>query len=447
MTEHRLLRAHRPGSIVAWRAGAPIAVESFLKDVAALAVLLPARSHVVNLCRDRYRFAVGFAAALSRRQLTLLPPHDGVGVLDQLAADYPDVYHLVDAAPAESPSAFRYPDALVQDASPRAVPSFPADQSAVVLFTSGSTGRPQPHARSWGELVASTLAAGQRLGVATMQGATVLGTVPHQHSYGLECLLMLPLQHGLALHAGRPFYPADVVAELAASARPRILVTTPVHLRALLAEAGELPPVDLLLSATAPLSTTLARQAERRFSATLCEIYGCSEVGQLAVRRTAVAEDWRCLDGIEMRQDAVGTWVSGVPIAVETLLSDTIRLAGPGRFVLEGRIADMVNIAGKRTSLANLNHHLNAIPGVLDGLFLATDGEGDAAHRLAAFVVAPGMTMDDILVALRQRIDPTFLPRPLHLVGELPRNLLGKLPREDVMRLLSECRLAMTQED
>ena len=446
MTEHRLLRAHRPGSIVAWRAGAPVVVETFLYDVAALAALLPARGHVVNLCRDRYRFAVGFAAALSRRQLTLLPPHDGAAMLDQLAADYPDVYHLVDAAPAKGPSVFRYPDALTHDASSPAVPSFPADQPAAVLFTSGSTGRPQPHARSWGTLVTSTLAAGQRLGVAAMAGASVLGTVPHQHSYGLECLLMLPLQHGLALHAGRPFYPADIVAELTASARPRVLVTTPVHLRVLLAEAGELPPVDLLLSATAPLPMTLAQEAEARFSATLLEIYGCSEAGQIAVRRTALAEDWRCLDGIEMRQDAAGTWVSGVPIAAETLLSDTIRLLGPGRFVLEGRSVDMVNIAGKRTSLAHLNHHLNAIPGVLDGVFVATEGEGDAAHRLTAFVVAPGMTADEILSALRRRIDATFLPRPLHLVGELPRNMLGKLPREAVMRQLTERRLAMARE-
>jgi acyl-coenzyme A synthetase/AMP-(fatty) acid ligase len=82
----------------------------------------------------------------------------------------------------------------------------------------------------------------------------------------------------------------------------------------------------------------------------------------------------------------------------------------------------------------------------LDGVFIATDGEGDAAHRLTAFVVAPGMSVDDLLAALRHRIDPTFLPRPLHIVDELPRNLLGKLPREAVVRLLSERRLAMARE-
>ena len=40
--------------------------------------------------------------------------------------------------------------------------------------------------------------------------------------------------------------------------------------------------------------------------------------------------------------------------------------------------------------------------------------------------------------ALREHIDPAFLPRPLCLVDELPRNSLGKLPREEALRLVAE---------
>lgn len=459
MVEYPLLHAFRPEASFAWRGGEPITVETFLKDVAALASVLPERGYVVNLCRDRYRFAVGFAAALSRRQVNLLPPHDAATMLDQLAVDYPDLYCLADTPAPAAPALLRYPVGLVHGSAGPEIPTFAADQPAAVLFTSGSTGRPQPHGRSWGDLVTSTLAAGQRLGFASLHeaslrgeslhreslhGAALLGTVPHQHSYGLESLLMLALQHGLVLHAGRPFYPDDIIAELAAACRPRLLVTTPVHLRIMLAEPRDLPPVDVLLSATAPLSVELARTAEIRFGAALFEIYGCSEAGQIAVRRTALTEEWRCLDGIVLRQDAAGTWASGVPIAEETLLSDAIVLRDAERFLLRGRIADLVNIAGKRASLANLNHHLNAIDGVLDGVFVAPDdGDGDAVHRLIAFAVAPGLDADAIMAALRCRIDAAFLPRPLHLVAALPRNTLGKLPREEVMRLLAESRGAI----
>src|ERR1700730_15189614 len=89
-----LLQAHGPGSIFASRSGHPISAETFLRDVAALAELLPDSGAMVNLCPDRYRFAVGFAAALCRGQVNLLPPHDAPDLLEQLRTDYPDLYCL-----------------------------------------------------------------------------------------------------------------------------------------------------------------------------------------------------------------------------------------------------------------------------------------------------------------------------------------------------------------
>ncbi len=56
---------------------------------------------------------------------------------------------------------------------------------------------------------------------------------------------------------------------------------------------------------------------------------------------------------------------------------------------------------------------------------------------MTAFVVAPGLTADMVLAALRERIDPAFLPRPLCLVESLPRNETGKLPREAVDELVT----------
>ena len=452
MIEHELLRTPGPDSIFARRAGLPITVRTFLSDVAALSALLPPRGHVVNLCRDRYRFAVGFAAALSHRQISLLPPHDSAGMLGQLLLDYPDVYCLTDHPPpaaagaAPLPPTLHYPEHLVHAGGGHAVPRFAAEQPAVVLFTSGSTGRPRPHGRTWGELVDSALAAGRRLDIASLPAASLVGTVPHQHSYGLESIIMLALQHGLVLHTARPFYPADILAEVAASPRPRLLVTTPVHLRVLLTEPHPLPEVGLVLSATAPLSVELARDAEARFACLLHEIYGCSEAGQIAARRTALTEEWRCLDGIALRQDAAGTWAYGTPIAEETLLSDAIELKDSERFLLRGRIADLVNVAGKRTSLTHLNHHLTAIEGVLDGAFVTSDDDGKDVSRLMAFAVAPGLSGEEIMTALRLRIDPAFLPRPLHMVAALPRNTLGKLPREDVIRLIARIRRATDHE-
>jgi acyl-coenzyme A synthetase/AMP-(fatty) acid ligase len=119
-------------------------------------------------------------------------------------------------------------------------------------------------------------------------------------------------------------------------------------------------------------------------------------------------------------------------------MGDVLEVRSDERFILHGRTEDLVNIAGKRGSLGYLNHHLNAIPGVIDGAFFVREDERASAigvTRLAAFVVAPQLNAASLLDRLRERIDPVFLPRPLLFVDRLPRNATGKLAREALQSL------------
>jgi acyl-coenzyme A synthetase/AMP-(fatty) acid ligase len=357
--------------------------------------------------------------------------------LAALAEDYPDAYALTDGACPDLPC-FTFPDDLSPlDKAPDPF-DLPDEQIAVILFTSGSTGRPKPAAKSWGVLRANALSAGARLGAAQLSGATIIGTVPHHHSYGLESIILLGLLHGLTINAGWPLYPADIRAAIAAAPRPRILVTTPVHLRALAAEPEGMPRVDLILSATAPLPRELAAAAEQALRAPLVEIYGCTEAGQIATRRSTQEQAWHCFAGAVLHQDALGTWVSGPAVAGPQLLHDNIELTGPDRFVLGTRAADLIDVAGKRSSLAHLNNQLLGIPGVEDGVFVMGEAPNGGIARLAALVVAPTLGRRAVLAALRARIDAAFLPRPLLLVPALPRNALGKLPRAELLRLIGQ---------
>jgi len=140
-----------------------------------------------------------------------------------------------------------------------------------------------------------------------------------------------------------------------------------------------------------------------------------------------------------MRPDEHGVWFGGRHVQVEALASDVIEPLDTQRFVLHGRNADMVNVAGKRTSLAYLNHQLASIPGVRDGVYFEPQDSDEGVTRLMAFIVAPGLTPEAVLGALRERVDPVFLPRPLHFVSALPRNATGKLPREVLVRLAAAC--------
>ncbi|MBI4695223.1 MAG: AMP-binding protein [Gammaproteobacteria bacterium] len=425
-----LLPALAPETMLFEDAGVAVTPGCFLAEVERIAVALPEARYVVNLCADRYRYAISLFAALWRGQVTLLPMNPLPESLAALARQYPELSVVADEPLPHSPlPVWHYPPAPAPVIPVRGLaPAIPRDRQAVVLFTSGSTGEPVAQSRTWGALVASVEAAARVLDLDTLSGAALLGTVPHQHSYGLESVTLLALRRGLRCERTRPLLPADIAARLAALPAPRILVTTPVHLRALLDDGGPWPAVARIVCATALLAPELARRAEACFAAPLYEIYGCTEVGQIAVRRTVATEEWQCLDGIGLSEQAGEVWAEGPAAARRAALNDVLELRGGDRFILRGRKSDVVNVAGKRSSLAYLNHQLNAVPGVRDGVFGSATGDGEMA-RLTAYAVAPGLTAEQVLAALRRVLDPAFLPRPLHLVDELPRNALGKLPQ------------------
>ena len=433
-----LLKFHHPESVFARQDGKVISAQRFLTDVISLGERLPARSYVLNLCNDRYRFMVGFAAAMLRGQISLLPPSHTSDLVNRLAQQYADMYCLSDATHGHgSLQTLSYPDLSDVSLLQTPMPEIPAAQVAALVFTSGSTGNPMPHEKSWGALSRDVIAEASRLGILNRGDLTLLGTVPPQHMYGFESTALIAMQGGVILHAAKPFFPADISASLNEIAGPRALITTPVHLRALLTSNTDLPELELIVCATAPLSRELAEQAVERFGAPLQEIYGFTEAGQIASRETVATDEWRTFDGLSLHQKGETTYVSGGHVVGEIPLNDLVELHSDTTFLLHGRTSDLINIAGKRTSLASLNHHLNAINGVQDGVFFMPDEQADNAVRLAAFVVAPELDAREILKALRLRVDPIFLPRPILKVDALPRNSTGKLPRTSLDKLFA----------
>ena len=439
MNRAALLGPYHADRVLAWESGHPITYGRFLSDVGALADLLPEKPTVINLADDRYRFLVGFAAALVRGQTTLLPPSRTPGALAQIAREYSSSYCLVDGTEhVEQLPSYQIPKGTGSQTDSAKVPQIPVDHPAVVAFTSGSTGHPHPHSKTWGSLVAIARSTGARLGLKTSGQVTVVATVPHQHMYGLEASIMLPLQHGMALHVGRPLFPEDVRLALQDVPSSRMLVTTPLHIRACVIAGSRLPHVEYMLSATAPLPRSLAKQAETLFHTTVYEVYGFTEAGSLATRRTIDGNSWHVLDGITLHQESAGCSVHAPYLRGPIPFPDLVSLQGPHRFVLHGRGEDLVNIGGHRGSLSDLNQKLNEIEGVQDGVFFLPDDAGTSVTRLIAFVVAPGKAAEHILSALRTVIDPLFLPRPLHLVPSLPRNETGKLTREALLGLMQD---------
>ena len=397
-------------------------------------------THVLNACADRYRFAVGLAACLVAQKVSLLPATRTAEVIRELRMFAPDVVCLSDEADCdiELPR-IGYPGeaSFPEGGAPAAVPQVDAGRLVAFVFTSGSTGTPVAHPKTFGRLVACVQEEAKRLGLAA-PSCTLVATVPPQHMYGLESSLLIALANGHAFSAERPFYPADIAAALAAVPRPRALVSTPVHLRALLGSRVALPDIDLVVCSTAPLAQQLALEVEATCRVPLVEIYGSTETGQIAARRPTAGPDWRLWPGVSLSPRGEETWAAGGHIESAARMCDVLEMTGEDTFRLHGRLSDLVNIAGKRSSLGYLNHQLNSVPGVLDGAFFHTEeSAASAVARVGACVVAPGLDAEHLLAELRRRIDPAFLPRPLLLVERLPRNSTGKLPQAALRSLAS----------
>ena len=303
---------------------------------------------------------------------------------------------------------------------------------------------PRAHAKTWGSLVQGAQAL-KRQFVIGESSPVVVGTVPAQHMYGLETTIMLPLQCGWSIYAGHPILPADIREVFETMGHPAWLMTTPVHLRAYVGQRIALPGLEGTISATMPLARSLARKAEDLWNVPVREMYGCTEGGVIGSRRTTMAHAWTVSPGLRLWQEGDAAWVSGGHVGQPLRLADRIMVQSQTEFILHGTSYDLVKLAGKRTSLAALNATLARIHGVVDGTFYWPYRHRKASARLTAFVVAPGLKASTIQAELRKRIDPLFLPRPLHLVQALPRNLTGKLPQDRLDAFATEVALRHKQ--
>jgi acyl-coenzyme A synthetase/AMP-(fatty) acid ligase len=211
-----------------------------------------------------------------------------------------------------------------------------------------------------------------------------------------------------------------------------------VHLRALVESPQQFPRAALIVSATAPLDRELAQAVEAKLGGRLLEIFGSTETCAFASRRTAQDELWRLHDGVRLESTTQGTLVAAPWNRQPILLQDHVELHGTREFRVHGRNVDLIEVAGKRASLADLTRRVLAIDGVQDAVVFQPGTESIATiRRVAALVVAPGLTAEQIHDLLAASVDPAFLPRPLVLVDALPRNELGKLPREALLGALT----------
>ena len=428
-------RAH---DVVALGRDGPVTAGELSQRARAIARQLPRKPFVINLSSDPVEFLFGFCAAMAAGQSTLMPPNRLEATIAEVRADFPDGYVMGGEGSDFDLGAALAATAFTGDAAMDPI-LLEADQLGTIAFTSGSTGKPQANRKYWRTLRTGAIANAAMMIGPQERTVHLLTTVPPQHMWGLETSVLLPLFTRAAISGRTPFYPQDVGEALERLPEPRVLVSTPVHLAAMVRSGLRFPRVKRVLCATAPLSTELATEVEAAFDTEILEVFGCTESGILASRPILRDETWTLADIFDLRMKNDRAVISGAHLPAEVTLQDRIEQVGSHRFRWRGRQHDLVIIAGKRGSLADINRRLLSVPGVEDGVVFFPRDNPD---RLAALVVAPGLDTAQIRRALGEKLEALFIPRPLLRVDRLPRSETGKLGSGAVQELYGRTRKA-----
>ena len=422
----------------------------------ALSARIAGASAVCNLCTSRLAFLITYLAALRNRCLMILPPSVSSGDLNEVLSRHPHAVVVGDAETGPDADAVHgvspirhvactpsWPPAACSDDALAWEPAWAA--TSVVLFTSGSTGTPEPQAKTLRHLATGALVLGARLskdlegGLAAIE--RIVCSVPPQHMFGFECSVMLSLLCGMPVLDRRPLLPADVFAAFADDARCA-WIATPLHLRSLVQSGQSMRACSVVITSTMALAPGIARQTERQLDAPVLEIYGSTETGVLALRRTARETRWQGVDGVRITRDDEANIATGSHFESPVRLLDELLLAADGSFTLLGRQSDLVKIAGRRASLAGLNLMLQEMPGLVDGVFYLPD-TGSDTERLCLIYAGPTLDRTAARAWLRKRLDPVFLPRVFVRLERMPRTETGKMPRLLLDRAFAEWQLAV----
>jgi acyl-coenzyme A synthetase/AMP-(fatty) acid ligase len=309
------------------------------------------------VCDDCDRFVVGLYALLYAGAEVVLPPNANPGTLRALAGSF-DL--LVSDREIEDTDMLR----LAASGAEAAFAPLDPDRCRLEFHTSGSSGEPKRIPKTLA-LLDREIAVLEELWGSTIGDASVFGTAPHQHIFGLTFSVLWPLAAGRCFSAHTYLMWEELLPELTPRA---VIVSSPAHLSRL---AG-LPPLprdlhpSMILTAGAPLPLSAACEAIEVFGVEPTEIFGSTETGAVAVRATAgEPARWRPLPGIETFRSDEGLlrlrspYVPGDGVFQ---LADRIELFADGSFEFKGRADRVVKVEGKRVSLPEMEQQIAALP-------------------------------------------------------------------------------------
>ncbi|MFG2089621.1 AMP-binding protein [Spirillospora sp. NPDC048824] len=336
-----------------------------------------------------------------------------------------------------------------------APPPAPSGHGSMVILTSGTSGRPKGAPRPQSRSLA--LPGGILSKVPFRGGEAMFVGPPLFHGLGLTSAV-LALGLGSTLVLRRRFDAERVLDDLEAH-RCTSLVAVPVMLSRILAVPGvrtrDLSRLRVVMTGGARLDAGLGGRALAAFGPSLYNFYGSTEASCITI---ATPDELAAAPGCVGRPPA-GTTVAilgdddrPVPpgtigrIFVDTparfggytggggkdevgglmAVGDLGHLDGGGRLHVDGRADDMIVSGGENVHPGEVEDLLAAHPGIGEAAVVGVPDE-EFGQRLRAYVVAAGLTRDDVRGHVAANLARHKVPRDVVFLDALPRNPAGKV--------------------
>jgi long-chain acyl-CoA synthetase len=285
------------------------------------------------------------------------------------------------------------------------------------------------------------------------------GVIPVSHSYGFSNLLTPLIARGVPMVISRDRTPRAILADLARS-NATVFPGMPVFYQAFceMNRVAALPKLRLCISAGAPLLVAAARKFRQKFNLPIHSFYGASECGGICYDREGAYEDegfvGQPMKGVDLeivdaaaasqirvRSAAVGDGYfpepdeeklgNGIFVPDDLLVRDHLGLK------IVGRISDVINVAGKKVSPAEVEAHLLRFSGVRQAVVFGRESAMRNQEVAACVVATPQVNEIDLLLYCRTALSAWQVPKQIFIVDVIPVNERGKISRRDLAQLFA----------
>jgi acyl-CoA synthetase (AMP-forming)/AMP-acid ligase II len=325
----------------------------------------------------------------------------------------------------------------------------------LLKLTSGTTAAPRAIRFRSNQLLADCIQICETMGLT--EHDLNFAVIPLSHSYGFSNLVTPLLARGIPMVVSRDRLPRAVLDDLARTCAT-VFPGMPIFYQAFceMEETPPLPQLRLCISAGAPLPLEIARAFRRKFQRSIHSFYGSSECGGICYDREARLEEpgfvGKPMNGVKVelldpespasrirvQSEAAGDGYFPEPeeekLGDGCFIPDDLLRAEADGFRIVGRVSDVINVAGKKVSPAEVEAVLLHFDGVRAAVVFGRASTLRNEEVTACVVAGKAVRETDLLDFCRGRLSGWQVPKRIFFVEEIPVNERGKISRRELAR-------------